>query len=47
MKDIIVLVADKNMEFTVKGVLQRTASLKIRERRTRYKSTHQQRPWCI
>jgi hypothetical protein len=31
MKDLIVLVADKNMEFTVKGVLQRTASLKISE----------------
>lgn len=31
MKDLIVLVADKNMEFAVKGILQRTASLKIRE----------------
>lgn len=28
MKDLIVLVADKNMEFAVRGVLQRTASLK-------------------
>lgn len=31
MNDLIVLVADKNMEFAVKGILQRTASLKIRE----------------
>lgn len=31
MKDLIVLVADKNMEFAVKGILQRTASLKIRK----------------
>lgn len=31
MKDIIVLVADKNMEFAVKGILKRTVSLKIRE----------------
>lgn len=31
MKDLIVLVADKNMEFAVKGILQRTSSLKVRE----------------
>lgn len=31
MKDLIILVADKNMEFAVKGILQRTVSLKIRE----------------
>ncbi len=29
MKDLIVLVADKNMEFAVRGILQRTPSLKI------------------
>lgn len=31
MKDIIILVADKNMEFAVKGILQRTPSLQIKE----------------
>jgi hypothetical protein len=30
MKDLIVLVADKNMEFTVKGILQRNESVNIR-----------------
>lgn len=31
MKDLIVLVADKNMEFAVKGLLQRKQSLGIRD----------------
>lgn len=31
MKDLIVLVADKNMEFAVKGILQRNESFNIRE----------------
>lgn len=31
MKDLFVLVADKNMEFAVRGILQRTESLSIRE----------------
>lgn len=31
MKDLIALVADKNMEFAIKGILKRTASLNIRE----------------
>lgn len=35
MKDLIVLVADKNMEFAVRGILKRNESLNIRE--TSYK----------
>ncbi|MBM4388410.1 MAG: hypothetical protein FJ088_11765 [Deltaproteobacteria bacterium] len=30
LNDLIVLVADKNMEFAIKGILQRTETLKIR-----------------
>jgi hypothetical protein len=36
-KDLLVLVADKNMEFSIKGVLERTeALLKLKEKLSRW-----------
>ena len=47
LKDLIVLAADKNMEFAIKGVLSRFKSLGIREVSTDFRVHMENDPGCL